>query len=264
MKVSSRLGAGTSAIALISAIAMQSGQAQTLVAAAAPNTRLETVIVTGERTQADLPNKIEGITAVQAQTQINAVNTEDMLKYIPSIVVRKRHYGDTQDPLATRTSGVGASARSLLYADGILISSPIGNNNTSASPHFGIAAPQDIKNFEVIYGPFAAEYGGGSIGAVLNITTRMPDHLEIYADVLGAVQDFSQYATNRTFYTGQIAGGIGDVYGNFSWRFSANHLDSTGQPLSYATLTRPATTSAAGTPVIAYKAGGALDYPVSF
>jgi len=249
MKVSIRLGASTSAIALISAIAVQSGQAQTLVAAAAPGGRPETVIVTGERTQADLPNKIEGITAVEAQTQVNAVNTEDMLKYIPSIVVRKRHYGDTQDPLATRTSGVGASARSLLYADGILISSPIGNNNTSASPHFGIAAPQDIKNFEVIYGPFAAEYGGGSIGAVLNITTRMPDHLEIYADVLGAVQDFSKYATDRTFYTGQIAGGIGDVYGNFSWRFSANHLDSTGQPLSYATLTRPATTSVAGTPV---------------
>jgi iron complex outermembrane recepter protein len=244
MKVPLRLG--TSAIALLSAIAVQPGQAQIVLAA---NSRLETVIVTGERTQADLPNKIESITAVDAQTQINAVNTEDMLKYIPSIVVRKRHYGDTQDPLATRTSGVGASARSLLYADGILISSPIGNNNTSASPHFGIAAPQDIKNFEVIYGPFAAEYAGGSIGAVLNITTRMPDHLEIYADALGAVQNFSQYATDRSFTTGQIAGGIGDRYDAFSWRFSVNHLDSTGQPLADVTLTTPATASAGGTPV---------------
>ena len=106
---------------------------------------LETVIVTGERTEADVPNKIEDVTADAAQIgSINAVNTEDMMKYMPSIVVRKRHYGDTQDPLATRTSGVGASARSLLYVDGILISSPIGNNNTSASPHFGIAAPEDI------------------------------------------------------------------------------------------------------------------------
>jgi len=247
MRIVSRFAAGSSAIALL-AVFSGPALAQVQLAAAAASGKLETVIVTGERTQADLPNKIEGITAIQAQTQVNAVNTEDMLKYIPSIVVRKRHYGDTQDPLATRTSGVGASARSLLYADGILISSPIGNNNTSASPHFGIAAPQDIKNFEVIYGPFAAEYGGGSIGAVLNITTRMPDHLEIYGDVLGAVQDFSLYADDRSFYTGQIAGGIGDQWGNFSWRFSANHLDSTGQPLSYATLTRPAMASAAGTP----------------
>ena len=218
-------------------------QAQTQVA----DSGLETVIVTGARTQADVPNKIEEISAVQAQVQVNAVNTEDMLKYIPSITVRKRHYGDTQDPLATRTNGVGASARSLLYADGILISSPIGNNNTSASPHFGIAQPQDIENFEVLYGPFAAEYGGGSIGAVLNITTRMPDQLEIYGDALGAFGGFDQYATHMTTGTWQLAAGIGDRDGAFSWRLSANHLDTLGQPLSYVTLTRPAATSKAGT-----------------
>jgi iron complex outermembrane receptor protein len=210
---------------------------------------LETVIVTGKRTEADVPNKIEDVTAVTAQVEINAVNTEDMLKYIPSIVVRKRHYGDTQDPLATRTSGVGASARSLLFVDGILISSPTGNNNTSASPHFGIAAPEDVENFEVLYGPFAAEYGGGSIGAVLNITTKMPDHLEIYADALGAVENFDQYATRQTNGTWQLATGIGDRDGAFSWRLSANHLDTVAQPLAYVTLTRPNATSLAGTPV---------------
>ena len=245
MSIVSRLVAGSSAIALLTAFSW-SARAQVEVAANVP---LETVIVTGERTQADLPNKIEGITAIEAQTLINAVNTEDMLKYIPSILVRKRHYGDTQDPLATRTSGVGASARSLLFVDGILISSPIGNNNTSASPHFGIAQPEDIQNFEVIYGPFAAEYAGGSVGAVLNITTHMPDHLEIYADALGAAEPFQQYATDRSFYTGQVSGGIGDSFGGFSFRLSANHLDSTGQPLAYVTLTRPATPNAAGTPV---------------
>ena len=219
-------------------------RAQTQIA---DNNTLETVVVTGVRTQADVPNKIEEITAVKAQIEINAVNTEDMLKYIPSITVRKRHFGDTQDPLATRTNGVGASARSLLYVDGILISSPIGNNNTSASPHFGIAAPQDIKNFEVLYGPFAAEYGGGSMGAVLNITTRMPDQLEIYADALGAVENFDQYATHETNGTWQVSAGIGDRDGAFSWRLSANHLDTLAQPLSYVTLTRPAATSTAGT-----------------
>src|SRR5579872_2128442 len=159
-----RAGAALMALSLPS-------QAQTLSANGAAN-NTETVIVTGERTEADVPNRIENVTAGEAQVTINAVNTEDMLKYLPSILVRKRHYGDTQDPLATRTNGVGASARSLLYVDGILISSPIGNNNTYASPHFGIAQPQDVSNFQVLYGPFAAEYGGGSIGAVLNISTN--------------------------------------------------------------------------------------------
>src|SRR6201999_3024760 len=233
---------GCSAIALLTIL---SGSAFAQVQLAA-NVPLETVIVTGERTQADLPNKIEGITGIEAETQINAVNTEDMLKYIPSILVRKRHYGDTQDPLATRTSGVGASARSLLFVDGILISSPIGNNNTSASPHFGIAAPEDVENFVVIYGPFAAEYAGGSIGAVLNITTRMPEAFTLYASALGAVQPFKLYGTHDTYGTWQLSAGIGDRIGNFSFRLSANHLDSIGQPLSLITLTRPASPSAAG------------------
>ena len=170
-----------------------------------------------------------------------------MLKYAPSLLVRKRHYGDTQDPVATRTSGVGASARNLIFVDGILISSPIGNNNTTASPHFGVAAPQDVSRIDVLYGPFSARYAGNSIGATINITTRMPDHFELYGDATGAVQNFHQYGTNETPGTWQLAGGVGDRYGAFSWRLSANHLDSHGQPLGYATLTRPATTSAAGT-----------------
>ncbi len=114
--------------------------------------------------------------AARAQEQVNTVNTEDMLKYAPSLFVRKRHYGDMQDPVATRTSGVGSSARSLIYVDGILVSSPIGNNNTSASPHFGVAAPQDVSRIDVLYGPFSARYAGNSIGATINIVTRMPDH----------------------------------------------------------------------------------------
>ncbi len=216
---------------------------------AQPVNDLETVVVTGERTEDQVPNKIYNVNADVADIQINAVNTEDMMKYVPSITVRKRHYGDTQDPLATRTNGVGASARSLLFVDGILISSPIGNNNTFASPHFGIAQPEDVSNFQVLYGPFAAEYAGGSIGAVLNITTRMPQQFTLYGTALGAVQPFQLYGTKNNYGTWQFSGGIGDKMGSFSWRLSATHLDSTGQPLALVTLTRPGTTSSASTVV---------------
>jgi len=210
----------------------------------------EYVIVSAARdTGADPSDPDTQIAAAKAQEQINTVNTEDMLKYAPSLTVRKRHYGDTQDPVATRTSGVGASARSLIFVDGVMVSSPIGNNNTSASPHFGVAAPQDVARMDVLYGPFAAQYAGNSIGAVINITTRMPDHFELYGDATGAVQTFNQYGTNQSFGTWQLAAGIGDRIGAFSWRLSANHLDSQGQPLAYATVTRPGATSPAGLPV---------------
>ncbi len=77
----------------------------------------------------------------------------------------------------------------------------------------------------------------------------MPDHFTLYADALGAVQPFEQYATDHTYGTWQLSAGIGDRDGAFSWRLSANHLDSVGQPLAYVTLARPSATSAAGTPV---------------
>ena len=211
--------------------------------------KVETVVVTGGRTSIGQPNSVERVSATKARQQINAVNPEDLLKYAPSLVVRKRHYGDTQDPIATRTSGVGASARTLIYVDDILISSPIGNNNTTASPHFGVIAPDDVSAIDVLYGPFAAEYAGNSIGAVLNIITHMPDQFEVHADALGAIQDFGQYGTHRSFGTGQLGAGIGDRDGAFSWRLSANHLDSTGQPLADITLTWPAAPSGAGIPV---------------
>src|SRR6201999_3183008 len=91
---------------------------------------------------------------------INAMNVEDTIKYLPSLIVRKRHIGDTQAPLATRTAGLGASARSLIYADGVLLSSLIGNNNTSASPRWSLVSPQEIARIDVLYGPFSAAYPG--------------------------------------------------------------------------------------------------------
>ena len=237
MSLHARLLAGASVIFILPTLP---ATAQELGGSLAP----EYVIVTGMR-NAD-PADVS-VTATKAQEQVNAVNTEDMLKYAPSLLVRKRHFGDTQDPIATRTSGVGASARNLIFVDGVLISSPIGNNNTSASPHFGVAAPKDVSRIDILYGPFSARYAGNSMGVTLNIITRMPDQFELYADATGAVENFSQYATRMTAGTYQLAAGIGDRYDNFSWRLSANHLDSQAQPLGYATLTRPAATSATGT-----------------
>src|SRR5471030_27231 len=238
-----RLCASTSVFAVLAAV---TAQAQPLGSSLQP----EYVIVTADRARnADPAAADVEVTAAKAEEQINTVNTEDMLKYAPSLVVRKRHYGDVQDPVATRTSGLGASARNLIFVDGIMINSPIGNNNSAASPHFGVAAPQDVSQIDVLYGPFAARYAGGSIGATINITTRMPDHFELYGDATGAVQSFNKYSTDETVGTWQLAGGVGDRYGAFSWRLSANHLDSLAQPLGYATLVRPAATSAAGTPL---------------
>lgn len=208
----------------------------------------ETIIVTGRRISASGPNDSASVTRADVAKTINTVNTEDMLKYLPDLLVRKRHYGDTQDPITTRTSGVGSSARSLIYADGVLLSSPIGNNNTSASPHWGLAPPNEISRIDVLYGPFSAQYPGNSIGAVVEITTRMPQGFEADAQATGALQGFDQYGVKDTYSTYEASAGIGDRIGNLAWRIGFNHLGTYGQPLSYVTLAQPSAMSNAGVP----------------
>jgi iron complex outermembrane receptor protein len=208
------------------------------------------IVVVGTReAEENVPNTKASVDAARLRESVNVRNTEDALRYLPSLFVRKRHIGDTQAPLATRTSGVGASARSLVYADGVLLSALIGNNNSFASPRWGMVSPEEIEKVEVLYGPFAAEYPGNSIGAVVNITTRLPEKLEASATVAGNLQRFSQYGTSGDHPAYQLAGTIGDRMGPFSWFISANHVDSKSQPLAYVTVARPSATPTNGTPV---------------
>src|SRR5438034_254280 len=92
-----------------------------------------------------LPQTSEGITRQKIEQTINAVDTEDAIKYLPSLFVRKRNAGDNQAVLATRTWGLSSSARTLIYADDILLSNLLGNNNGNAAPRWGMVAPEEIE-----------------------------------------------------------------------------------------------------------------------
>jgi len=228
------------------------------------------IVIVGTREAAEhTPNSKESAGAAQLRTTTNVRNPEDALRYFPSLVVRKRHIGDTQAPLATRTSGVGASARSLVYADGVLLSALIGNNNSFASPRWGMVSPEEIEKVEVLYGPFSAAYPGNSIGAVVNFTTRMPDKLEASATAAWNLQKFGQYATRGDYPAYQLAGTVGDRAGPVSWFLSANHVDSKSQPLAYVTVAQPGQSAGGagvtgafpdlnrtGTPIFVIGAGG--------
>ena len=195
-----------------------------------------------------LPQTSVSATRAQIDATVNVVDTEDAVKYFPSLFVRKRDNGDTQPVLATRTWGVNSSARSLVYADDVLISALIANNNTIGAPRWGLVAPEEIDRVDFLYGPFAAAYPGNSIGGVLNITTRMPDHLEASIKQTEAFQSFKLYGTQDTYRSDQTSLTVGDRSEDLSWLFSANYLNSYAQPLAFVT--------AAGIP-----AGTAGTYP---
>jgi iron complex outermembrane receptor protein len=219
-----------------------------LASAGAPHTAFaidddkRDIVVTAQKA-ATIDNSTASTASVTGQTiedTINATNVEDTLKYLPSLVVRKRHIGDTQAPLATRTSGVGASARSLIYADGALLSALIGNNNTTASPRWEMVSPQEIERIDVLYGPFSAAYPGNSIGAVVNITTRLPDKLEGEVNIGTSLQTFAQYGTSRVLPATSIGATLGDRIGPLAIFASYSHVTSNSQPLAYVTATRGA------------------------
>ena len=205
----------------------------------------ETIVVTGRR---ETPATVESTDAKELAETTALLNPEDAVRYLPSLLVRKRHVGDTQAPLATRTSGVGASARSLIYADGVLLSALIGNNNGNASPRWGMISPEEIARVDVLYGPFSAQYPGNSIGAVVNVTTRMPERFEGSLKAATSVQSFDLYGTHGVYPAYQLAGTLGGRSGDLSWFLAADHLDSHAQPLALVTVGRGAP-GTAGTPV---------------
>ncbi|MGZ8935473.1 MAG: TonB-dependent receptor [Methylobacter sp.] len=197
-----------------------------------------------------LPTTTESVTKEKMAETVNAMNAEDVIKYLPSITVRKRYIGDTNAPVAMRTSGTSSSARSLIYADGILLSSLLGNNNVNTgSPRWNMVSPSEIERIDVMYGPFSAAYAGNSIGGVIDITTRMPEKFEAGGSIQATWMDFAFYGKQKTYDAQQYSFNLGDRRGGFSWRFDVSHLDSHSMPVTYATLNQPSTTSAAGTPV---------------
>jgi len=181
---------------------------------------LGTVTVVARRPSSlptQIPTTLEGVTGETVARTINALDAEDALKYFPSLVVRKRYPGDFDHAvLASRASGTGNSARSLVYADGILLSNLLGNGATF-TPRWGLVTPEEIERVDVLYGPFSAAYPGNSVGAVVDYVTRMPDELELRAALTTFSEDFDVYSTNETYAGWQASASAGDRNGSTSW-----------------------------------------------
>lgn len=212
-----------------------------------------TVVIAGNHPTSlptQIPTTIEGITRAQIEDQVNASDAEDALKYLPSLLVRKRYIGDYNHAvLSTRASGTGNSARSAVFADGVLLSNYLGNGATFA-PRWGMVAPEEIERVDVLYGPFSAAYGGNSVGAVVDYVTRMPKQFEAHARVGYVRQPFDLYNTHMTSTARQASMSLGNRFGAWSWFISVNRTDSDGQPQSYTTRAVSAgKTGGAGVPV---------------
>ena len=201
-----------------------------------------TIVSSGQPTSlpTQIPTAMEGITGEQLARTTNATDSEDALKYFPSILVRKRYIGDYNHAvLSSRASGTGNSARSAVYADGILLSNYLGNGATFA-PRWGLVAPEEIARVDVMYGPFSAAYPGNSVGAVVDYVTRMPTKLEAHVKAGMVSQPFSLYGTQDTYSAWQTSASLGSRAGDWSWFVNLNRTNIHGQPLTFPTRLKSA------------------------
>jgi iron complex outermembrane recepter protein len=211
-----------------------------LSAFAQPTKDLATITITSGRPTSlpsQIPTTMEGIRAEQIAQSINATDSEDALKYLPSLLIRKRFIGDYNHAvLASRASGTNNSARSVVYADGILLSNFLGNGAAYA-PRWGMVTPEEIERVDVLYGPFSAAYPGNSVGAIVDYQTKMPTAYEAHGKLSYSQSPFHLYGTNESNKATQISASVGNKNGDWSWWLNANRTTSKSQPLAFVTKT---------------------------
>ncbi|MCW6537045.1 TonB-dependent receptor [Sphingomonas lycopersici] len=191
---------------------------------------------------------------------VNAANVEDLMKYAPDFFVRTRFIGDNNAVPGFRGTHSTQSARTLAMVDGFVISNFLGNS-FNFPPAWGVVSPNEVQQFDIVYGPYSARYGGNSMGGIVNITTRPPDKTELFVNLQNFFQPYDQFKTREDLWGWSAEGGFAWKPKDSAWgvRVSARRLINQGQPMQFYQLGYSASAyndPSAGTPI-----GGAVVDP---
>lgn len=168
---------------------------------------------------------------------INAASTEDLVKFEPSLVVRRRFIGDSNGTLGIRGSNMFQTSRSMVFSDGVPLHYLL-QSRWNGAPRWTMVSASEIAKVEVLYGPFSAEYSGNSMGGTVLIETGIPQQQEFHADIKGFGQQFDAYGFDDTLkgYKGFMS--YGNKVGDLSYYLSFNRLDNESQPQTFRGASR--------------------------
>jgi Outer membrane receptor proteins, mostly Fe transport len=169
---------------------------------------------------------------------INVATTEDIVKYEPSLVIRRRFIGDANGTLGMRGSNMFQTSRSMVFADGVPLHYFL-QSRWSGAPRWTMVSASEIGQVEVIYGPFSAEYSGNAMGGVVVIETAIPQTREVHLDASYFSQDFSAYDFDDTLDGYKTFVSYGDKFGDLSVYLSFNRLENQAQPQTFYYGTTP-------------------------
>ncbi|WP_083276640.1 TonB-dependent receptor [Sphingobium phenoxybenzoativorans] len=194
------------------------------------------IIVVG---QSNAPMTIEprGLSVSLGEEQfagVNAFNVEDLMKYAPDFFVRSRYVGDNNGVPGFRGTHSTQSARALVMVDGFVVSNFLGNS-FAFPPAWGVISPGEVKQFDIVYGPYSARYSGNAMGGIVNITTRAPERTEAFVNMQGFVQPYDQYGTHDDYWgwSGEAGFALKQKDGPLSLRVSGRRLINRGHPQQF-------------------------------
>ncbi|MGO2374811.1 MAG: TonB-dependent receptor [Pseudoalteromonas prydzensis] len=211
----------------------------------------EVLNVWGKRLSANEPGYTspESLLLPSDMVGINAITTEDLVKYEPSLVIRRRFIGDANGTIGIRSANMFQTARSMVFADGVPLHYYL-ESRWSGAPRWTMVSASEIAQVSVLYGPFSAQYGGNAMGGVINIETEIPQEREFNADLSMFTQQAKAYDFDEDVSGYKTFVSFGDKVNNLSYYVSFNHLDNDAQPQTFRSA------SASGSDQQSSKTGG--------
>lgn len=218
------------------------------VNAAEDANEVEEIVVWGQesvhRASASHPSSI---LTQQDLVSINVTTTEDVVKFEPSLVIRRRFIGDSNGTMGMRGSNMFQTSRSMVFADGVPLHYLL-QSRWNGAPRWTMVSASEIAQVEVLYGPFSAEFSGNSMGGVVLIESAIPQQREFHFDSSFFSQSFDAYGFDETVNGFKTFFSYGDKIGDTSVYVSYNRLESESQPqiFYYGSTTAAPTTTVTG------------------
>lgn len=199
-------------------------------ALAEQETSIDEIVVWGTKTS----NRFNPVSRLNQEdiVSINVATTEDIVKYEPGVVIRRRFIGDSNGVIGMRGSNMFQTSRSMVFADGVPLHYLL-QSRWNGAPRWTMVSASEIAEVEVLYGPYSAEYSGNSMGGVISIETAIPQGREIHFDTSYFSQNFSDYGFEDDVSGYKSFFSIGDKIGDTSLYFSVNKLENESQPQSF-------------------------------
>ena len=180
---------------------------------------LEQIVVTATRTEKEVSQAPASTSVVTRKDieQREIMAPDQAVNTLPGVFdTRGKGLTDTLSSINLR--GMPGQSRTLVLLDGMPL-----NNAYTGNVQFGGLAPEDIRQMEVIRGPFSSLYGGYAMGGVVNILTKMPEKEEVTISGTYGSNDYWRAYTS-----------VGDKYANkLSIFFSTGYQATRGYPTDF-------------------------------